>query len=112
VLVSSVAGIRGIKFALAYGTVKGAVAQFTRMLAYQLADYNVRVNCVAPGIIRTAFHANMSKEAYQHNVDNRIPLHREGTPEQVATGIVELAKNDYITGEMLVIDGGLTSRIA
>jgi NAD(P)-dependent dehydrogenase (short-subunit alcohol dehydrogenase family) len=54
----------------------------------------------------------MTKEAYQHNVDNRIPLHREGTPEQVASGIVELAKNDYISGEMLVIDGGLTSRIA
>jgi NAD(P)-dependent dehydrogenase (short-subunit alcohol dehydrogenase family) len=112
VLISSVAGIRGVKFALAYGTVKGAVAQFTRMLAYQLADYNVRVNCVAPGIIRTAFHANMTREAYQHNVDNRIPLHREGTPEQVATGIVGLVKNDYITGGMLVIDGGLTSRIA
>jgi 3-oxoacyl-[acyl-carrier protein] reductase len=112
VLVSSVAGIRGIKFALAYGTVKGAVAQFTRMLATQLADHNVRVNCVAPGIIRTAFHANMTQESYQHNVDNRIPLHREGTPEQVAEAILELARNDYITGEMLVVDGGLTSRIA
>jgi NAD(P)-dependent dehydrogenase (short-subunit alcohol dehydrogenase family) len=112
VLVSSVAGIRGVKFALAYGTVKGAIAQFTRMLAYQLADHNIRVNCVAPGIIRTAFHANMTPEAYQHNVDNRIPLHREGTAAQVADGILELVRNDYITGEMLVIDGGLTSRIA
>ncbi|MBN1643069.1 MAG: SDR family oxidoreductase [Anaerolineae bacterium] len=112
VLVSSVAGIRGVKFALAYGTVKGAVAQFTRMLAYQLADHNVRVNCVAPGIIRTAFHAGMSAEAYQHNVDNRIPLHREGTAAQVAEGILALVCNDYVTGEMLVIDGGLTSRIA
>ena len=112
VLVSSVAGIRGVKFALAYGTVKGAVAQFTRMLAYQLADHNVRVNCVAPGIIRTAFHDGMSPEAYQHNVDNRIPLHREGTAAQVADGILELVRNEYITGEMLVIDGGLTSRIA
>jgi NAD(P)-dependent dehydrogenase (short-subunit alcohol dehydrogenase family) len=112
VLVSSVAGIRGIKFALAYGTAKGAVAQFTRMLAYQMADHNVRVNCVAPGIIRTAFHKDMAPETYQFNVDHRIPLHREGTPEQVAEAIMLLVQNEYITGEMLVVDGGLTSRIA
>jgi NAD(P)-dependent dehydrogenase (short-subunit alcohol dehydrogenase family) len=112
VLISSVAGIRGLKFALAYGTVKGAVAHLTRMLAYQLADHNVRVNCVAPGIIRTPFHASMTQEAYQHNVDNRIPLHREGKPEDVAKAILSLVQNEYITGEMLVIDGGLTSRIA
>jgi NAD(P)-dependent dehydrogenase (short-subunit alcohol dehydrogenase family) len=112
VLISSVAGIRGIKFALAYGSAKGAVAHLTRMLAYQLADHNVRVNAVAPGIIRTAFHADMTQETYQHNVDNRIPLHREGTPQQVAEAILALVKNEYITGEILVVDGGLTSRIA
>ena len=112
VLISSVAGIRSLKFALAYGTAKAAVAHLTRMLAYQLADHNIRVNCVAPGIIRTAFHAAMSKETYQHNVDHRIPLHREGRPEDVAEAVLLLAKNEYITGEILVVDGGLTSRIA
>jgi NAD(P)-dependent dehydrogenase (short-subunit alcohol dehydrogenase family) len=112
VLVSSVAGIRGLKFALAYGAAKGAVDHLTRMLAYQLADHSVRVNCVAPGIIRTAFHAAMTQETYQRNVDHRIPLHREGTPEQVAEAILLLVENEYITGESLVIDGGLTSRIA
>ena len=112
VLISSVAGIRGLKAALAYGTVKGAVDHLTRMLAFQLADHNIRVNCVAPGIIRTAFHASMTQERYQFNVDHRIPLHREGTPQDVAEAIVLLAKNEYITGESLVIDGGLTSRIA
>jgi NAD(P)-dependent dehydrogenase (short-subunit alcohol dehydrogenase family) len=112
VLISSVAGIRGLKAALAYGTVKGAVDHLTRMLAFQLADHNIRVNCVAPGIIRTAFHASMTQERFQFNVDHRIPLHREGRPEDVAEAIVLLAKNEYITGESLVIDGGLTSRIA
>jgi NAD(P)-dependent dehydrogenase (short-subunit alcohol dehydrogenase family) len=112
VLISSVAGIRGIKAALAYGTAKGAVAQMTRMLAYQLADYNVRVNAVAPGIIRTAFHDSMTQETYQFNVDHRIPLHREGTAEQVAEAILLLVVNEYTTGEILVVDGGLTSRIA
>ena len=63
-------------------------------------------------MIRTRFHANMTPETKKHNLDNRIPLHREGTPEQVAQLIAELVANDYITGETLVIDGGLTMRIA
>jgi len=54
----------------------------------------------------------MTSEQKKHNLENRIPLHREGTPEQVASLIAEVAANDYITGETLVIDGGLTMRIA
>jgi NAD(P)-dependent dehydrogenase (short-subunit alcohol dehydrogenase family) len=111
VLISSTAGIRGIRSNVAYQTVKGAVPQFTRALAYEFADDNIRVNCVAPGVVRTDFHAKMSPETRRHNLENRIPLHREGTPEQVATLIREVATNDYITGETFVIDGGLTMRI-
>jgi NAD(P)-dependent dehydrogenase (short-subunit alcohol dehydrogenase family) len=47
----------------------------------------------------------------QNNLDNRVPLHREGKPEQVATVIRELVTNDYVTGEMFTVDGGLTMRI-
>ena len=54
----------------------------------------------------------MSAEQKKINLEQRIPLHREGTPEQVAEAIVQLAKNDYITGETLTVDGGLTMRIA
>jgi NAD(P)-dependent dehydrogenase (short-subunit alcohol dehydrogenase family) len=54
----------------------------------------------------------MSPEQQKHNIDNRIPLHREGTPQQVANLIATLVENDYITGETLAIDGGLTMRIA
>jgi NAD(P)-dependent dehydrogenase (short-subunit alcohol dehydrogenase family) len=111
ILISSAAGLRGIKSNIAYQTVKGALPQMTRALAYELADDNIRVNCVAPGVIRTAFHAAMTPQAKQHNLDNRIPLHREGTPEQVASLIRELVQNDYITGETVAIDGGLTMRI-
>ena len=60
VTVSSTAGIRGVPGAIAYATAKGAVPQFTRALARDLADDNIRVNCVAPGVIRTRFHADMS----------------------------------------------------
>lgn len=112
ILVSSTAGIRGIITNVAYQVVKGALPQFTRALAREFADDNVRVNCVAPGVIRTAFHKTMSEEQRRLNLEKRIPLHREGTPENVATVILELVKNEYITGETFTIDGGLTMRIA
>jgi NAD(P)-dependent dehydrogenase (short-subunit alcohol dehydrogenase family) len=112
ILISSVAGIRGVITNPAYQVVKGALPQFTRAIAREFANDNIRVNCVAPGIIRTAFHATMSAEQKKLNLEQRIPLHREGTPEQVAEAIVQLVKNDYITGETLTVDGGLTMRIA
>jgi len=111
VLVSSVAGLRGVVTHVAYQVVKGALPQFARALAREFANDNIRVNCVAPGIIRTAFHAAMTEEQRRLNLDQRIPLHREGTPEQVAEAILALVKNDYITGETVTVDGGLTMRI-
>ena len=111
VLISSTAGIRGIRTNVAYQVVKGALPQFARALAFEFADDNIRINCVAPGVIRTDFHAKMTPETKKHNLDNRIPLHREGAPEQVASLIREVATNDYLTGETFVIDGGLTMRI-
>jgi NAD(P)-dependent dehydrogenase (short-subunit alcohol dehydrogenase family) len=112
VTVSSTAGIRGVPGAIAYATAKGAIPQFTRSLARDLADDNIRVNCVAPGVIRTRFHDDMTPERQELNLKHRIPLHREGTAEQVAEVVALLITNDYITGETIVIDGGLTSRIA
>ena len=112
ITVSSTAGVLGVPGAIAYATAKGAIPQFTRSLARDLADDNIRVNCVAPGVIRTRFHADMTPERKELNLKHRIPLHREGTPEQVAEVVALLVTNDYITGETVVIDGGLTSRIA
>jgi 3-oxoacyl-[acyl-carrier protein] reductase len=112
VLISSTAGIRGVITNMAYQVVKGALPQFARALAREFADDNIRVNCVAPGVVRTAFHAEMTEQQKKLNLEQRIPLHREGTPEQVASVIIELVKNDYMTGETVTIDGGLTMRIA
>jgi len=111
VLVSSVAGIRGIANAIAYATVKGAILQFTRSLARDVADDNIRVNCVAPGVIRTRFHAAMTPEAKAHNLAVRIPLHREGTPEDVAEAERLLVANEFITGETIVVDGGCSMQV-
>ena len=82
VMISSVAGLRGVHFNLAYQVVKGALPQFARALAREVADDNIRVNCVAPGIIRTRFHEKMTPEQRRHNLDCRIPLHREGSPSR------------------------------
>lgn len=111
ILISSAAGIRGLKTNVAYQAVKGTLPQLTRALAYEFANDNIRINCVAPGVIRTAFHAAMPAEVKKNNLENRIPLHREGTSEQVANLIRELVNNEYITGETVSIDGGLTMRI-
>lgn len=111
ILISSVAGLRGVPGHLAYATVKGAILQFTRSLARDEADHNIRVNCVAPGIIRTRFHDAMTPDAKAHNLAVRIPLHREGTPEQVADAVRTLVTNDFITGEVLVVDGGSSMQV-
>lgn len=111
IFISSVAGIRGVPTHIAYGVVKGAMLQFTRCLARDEADNNVRVNCVAPGIIRTRFHDSMTPDAKAHNLAVRIPLHREGTTEQVAEAVRTLITNDFITGETLVVDGGTSMQV-
>ena len=82
-----------------------------RALARDHGHEGIRVNVIEPGIIRTRFHAAMTKEAERNNLDNRIPLRRFGTPEHVATAALELLTNPFITGETLVIDGGMSMRM-
>ena len=110
-LVSSVAGLRGCPGTVAYQTVKGALIPLARALAFDHAHENIRVNVVAPGIIRTRFHAGMTEAAKAHNLEKRIPLRREGTIEDVATAALELISNEFITGELITVDGGMSMRI-
>ena len=111
ILLGSAAGLRGCLGALAYGVVKGALPQFARGLARELADQNIRVNCVSPGIIRTPFQSHLTPTQVSENIQNRIPLHREGQPEDVARVIESLLENDFVTGQNFVVDGGMTMRI-
>jgi NAD(P)-dependent dehydrogenase (short-subunit alcohol dehydrogenase family) len=97
--------------AIAYGVVKGALPQFARSLARELADNNIRVNCVSPGVTRTRLQDHLTPAQVKHNIENRIPLHREGKADDVADLIRMLICNDFITGENVVIDGGMTMRI-
>jgi len=111
VLISSAAGARGCLGAIAYGVAKGALPQFARSLARELADDNIRVNAVSPGIIRTPFQDYLTPEQVENNVRNRIPLHREGKAEDLAEVITMLATNDFVTGETIAVDGGMAMRI-
>ncbi len=111
ILLGSAAGLRGCLGAVAYGVVKGALPQFARVLARELAEQRIRVNCVSPGVIRTPLQDFLTPEQVKNNIENRIPLHAEGKPEDVAALIVSLIENDFITGENFVIDGGMTMRI-
>jgi NAD(P)-dependent dehydrogenase (short-subunit alcohol dehydrogenase family) len=110
-LLSSAAALRGCPGTAAYQVVKAALIQLARALARDHAAEGIRVNCVAPGIIRTPFQAKMTEAARLNNLANRIPLGREGTAEQVSSMILQLIENDFITGETMVIDGGMSMRM-
>lgn len=111
VLVSSVAGLRGCPGTVAYQTVKGSLIPLAKALAFDHAVEGIRVNVLAPGIIRTRFHQAMTDAAKAHNLTNRIPLRREGTVDDVASAALELIRNDFITGEIVTVDGGMSMRI-
>ena len=110
-MIGSIAGKRGCPDSVAYQTVKGALPQMARALARDHAKEGIRVNVVEPGIVRTRFHAAMPADVEQNNLQNRIPLGRFGTPENVASAAMELLTNPFITGATLVIDGGTSMRM-
>jgi len=105
--ISSTAGQRGEAFHSPYGATKGAVIALTKSLAPELVDYNIRVNCVAPGWVET----DMAHDALQKEGDKVravIPMKRVGTPEELAGPILFMASDlaTFITGEILNVNGG------
>ena len=112
VLCSTAAARAGFANHEAIAAAKGGVIGLTLSAAATYASRNIRVNCVAPGVIRTRFQDYLTPEQVKNNLENRIPLRREGTVDDVAEVITLLTENEFITGETIVIDGGITSRIA
>ena len=105
--ISSVSGEKGGRGQTNYAASKGAINAFTRSLAVELAPRGITVNAVAPGVIET----DMSREVRERAGDqvlSRILLRRIGRPEEVAHAVWFLASKyaDYITGEILHVDGG------
>lgn len=110
-LVSSIGGMLGSATIGAYCLSKAADMQLARNLAVELGPHNVRVNCIAPGIIRTGFSRALWEDpAVEERVTGQTPLRRLGEPDDVAGVAVMLAgrAGQYITGQTLVVDGGDT----
>jgi len=102
--ISSVSGIAGNPGQTNYSATKGGIIAFTKALAMELSRYNIRVNCVAPGLIES----EMTAELPLKDLKKTIPLRRIGTPEDVAETVLFLAdKAAYITAETINVSGGM-----
>lgn len=106
VTVSSMWGIAGASCEAAYSATKGAVIALTKALAKELGPSGIRVNCVAPGVILTDMCANVSDEVLSELAEES-PIGRNGTPQDVAKAIAYLADADFVTGQVLSVNGGL-----
>ena len=114
VITSSTNGFQGEMDSCAYDASKGALVMLTKSLAVSLADHGIRVNGVAPGLIKTPLTAQWMESKDRSLLDHyekKILLRRVGLPVDVAGATAFLCSSaaSYITGEIIVIDGGLTS---
>ena len=111
IIVSSIGGLRGSPVIGAYNVSKAADFQLARNLAVEYGPHNVRVNCIAPGLIKTDFARALWEDP--ENLRQRTsttPLRRIGEPDEIAGAAVFLASQAgaFMTGQSLVIDGGVT----
>jgi 3-oxoacyl-[acyl-carrier protein] reductase len=106
---ASTNGLMGERDLAAYNASKGGVVLLTKTMAIELAPYNIRVNCVAPGLIRTEMAPEGGvDESFTQAYLQKIPLRRHGIPSEVANLFAYLASDEasFITGDTVVIDGG------
>jgi len=110
ILISSIAAYDSLPALAAYSVTKTSLLALNRALAAELAAEKIRVNCIAPGIIRTRFSSKLTEGGIKEEV---IPMGRYGTTEDIASVASFLASADssYITGETLVAAGGMRSRL-
>jgi len=107
--ISSIVGLTGYRGLTVYGATKAALDGFTRALARELGSRKVTVNSVAPGYLKTEMSHGLD-EAQLNQIVRRTPAGRLGDPEDIARAVQFLVdeRNDWITGQVLVVDGGLT----
>lgn len=114
IFISSIAGFQPFPLLGAYSISKTALFGLTKAASNDLAVHNIRVNCVAPGVIKTKFSSALyeSEEANEQAV-SMIPLGKLGQPREVAAVVAFLASDDasYVTGENIVASGGMQSRL-
>lgn len=111
--IASIAGLFGFEGSLAYCAAKGAVVNLTKEMALDLGPKNINVNAIAPGIIETDMTQGfLQDENAKKGFLDKIPMGRIGKPLDIAYAALYLASDeaDFITGEILVVDGGWTAR--
>jgi NAD(P)-dependent dehydrogenase (short-subunit alcohol dehydrogenase family) len=111
IIISSTGGLRGSPVIGTYCISKAADMQLARNLAVELGPHNVRVNCIAPGLIRTDFaRALWENPDMLKRRNEQTPLRRIGEPDEIAGTAVLLASQagSFITGQTVVVDGGIT----
>jgi 2-keto-3-deoxy-L-fuconate dehydrogenase len=109
--IASVAGLVGLRNRAAYCASKGAVISLTRALAVDHVADGIRVNAVAPGTVDSPWVRRLVEDAGEslEALRARQPLGRLGTPQEIADAVAYLAAAEFVTGSVLVIDGGLTA---
>ena len=109
--IASVAALVGLRNRAAYCASKGAVVSLTRALAVDHVADGIRVNAVAPGTVDSPWVRRLVEDVGESLDDLRArqPLGRLGTPEEIADAVLYLAGAEFVTGSVLVIDGGLTA---
>jgi NAD(P)-dependent dehydrogenase (short-subunit alcohol dehydrogenase family) len=109
--VASIVGLGGAPLQGVYAMTKAAVISMTRTLAVELGPSGIRVNALAPGLVRTRFaQAIVSDESLSARIVDRTPLGRVAEPEEIAPAVLYLASDaaSFVTGHTLVVDGGFT----
>jgi len=108
---ASVAGINGGGGPHAYSAAKAAVANLTRAVSAELAGHKIRVNAIAPGMIKTPLAVGEREDAWDRRVRERQPWPEPGMPEHIADTAVFLVSDEsrFITGQVIVVDGGLSA---
>ena len=102
--ITSVAGVRQVGSSMAYSMTKAALNQMTKLMAKSC--WPVRINAVAPGLIETPWTADW--DAMHEAVAKTVPLRRSGTPDDCTEATLGLLRTKYATGQIFVVDGGLT----
>jgi NAD(P)-dependent dehydrogenase (short-subunit alcohol dehydrogenase family) len=111
IIVSSIGGLRGSPVIGAYNVSKAADFQLARNLAHEYGPHGIRVNCIAPGLVKTDFaKALWSNPETLRRATDPVPLRRIGEPDEIAGAAVYLASDagSFMTGQALVVDGGAT----